>query len=85
MGRIVLRVKRFALVLLLACGCATASIGSQVKDACPESRGLYCGTAGHRCTGDEARACQVCVCGAAQAPAGGVPSPRPLSNPPPRS
>ena len=82
MGRIVLRVKRLALVLLLAAGCASASVGSQVKDACPESRDLYCGSAGHRCTGDDVRGCKVCVCGAQQAPAGGVPQPRPLSNPP---
>ena len=60
-------------------GCA--SVGSQVKDACPESRDLYCGSAGHRCSEDETRGCKVCRCGAQQSPAGGVPQPRPLSNP----
>jgi len=79
MGHTMLRVKRLAIALLLLGGCA--SVGSQVKDACPESRDLYCGSAGHRCSEDETRGCKVCRCGAQQSPAGGVPQPRPLSNP----
>jgi hypothetical protein len=67
------------LALLFAAGCA--SVGSQVKDACPESRDLYCGSSGHRCSDDDVRGCKVCLCGAQQSPAGGVQPPRPLSIP----
>jgi hypothetical protein len=83
MGRIMLRVKRLALALLFSTGCASVSVGAQVTDACPESRGLYCGSAGHRCTEDAERACKVCLCGEGQTWPGGVPPPPPLSNPPP--
>jgi hypothetical protein len=83
MGRILLGVKRLAFVLLLASGCASVSVGSQVKDACPESQGIYCGSSGHRCREDVPRGCQVCVCGEPQDAPGGVPPRPPLSNPPP--
>jgi hypothetical protein len=83
MGRILLRVKRLAFLLLLSAGCAGA--GVQVKNACPESRSLYCGSNGYRCTDDAERACKVCVCEEGPKLPGGVPPRPPLSNqPPPR-
>ncbi len=66
--------------LLLLSACAT--IGSQVKDACPESAGVVCNKGDYRCTEDPARACKVCACGAVKADAGGLLKERPLSSPP---
>ncbi len=85
MGRILLSVRTvaLALVLLFTAGCAGA--GAQVRNACPESRSLYCGNAGYQCTDDAERACKVCVCEADGKYPGGVPPRPPLTNtPPPR-
>ncbi len=86
MGRILLHVKMPALILaLLACGCASVTVGSQVKDACPESRDLCCRDSGPLCTDDPLRGCKVCVCGEGPKAPGGVQPRPPLSNqPPPR-
>ncbi len=85
MGRTFLSVRTvaLALVLLLLAGCAGA--GAQVRNACPESRSLYCGNAGYQCTDEAERGCKVCVCGEGPKAPGGVEPRPPLSNqPPPR-
>jgi hypothetical protein len=78
--RIVGCVRIALLALLLLAGCAT--IGSQVKDACPESAGVVCNKGDHRCTDDPVRGCKVCACGAVKPDAGGLLKERPLSSPP---
>ncbi len=72
------RLAFLALLLLAAC----ATIGSQVKDACPESAGVVCNKGDYRCTEDAARGCKVCACGAVKPDAGGLLKDRPLSTPP---
>jgi hypothetical protein len=47
---------------VLALGLACASVGEQVKDACPESRHLVCRKGDVVCSPDPARACRVCAC-----------------------
>lgn len=49
-----------ALAAALAAGCAT--VGDQVKDACPESRNLVCAQGDVVCSLDPARGCRVCAC-----------------------
>jgi hypothetical protein len=72
------RLAPLALLLLAAC----ATIGSQVKDACPESAGAVCNKGDYRCTDDPVRGCKVCACGAGKPDAGGLLKERPLSSPP---
>lgn len=59
---------RAALLGLAAITCACATVGSQVKDACPEVRGLVCQKGDLVCERDAARGCQRCVCRGYTAP-----------------
>lgn len=53
---------RARLLLLAALAPACATVGSQVKNACPEVRDLVCREGDIACEGDAARGCLKCVC-----------------------
>ena len=57
-----------AALLALALFSACATVGSQVKDACPEVQGIVCQKGDLVCERDAARGCLRCVCRGYTAP-----------------